>query len=104
LILVPLELRRKSLQEPFVLAPLEEDPFLNPALAARLRQDFDFQLPPAPEDWEEKSLATYLDEVEAAVKGLPGWKVDRQALLSLFSFFKGVIFQDLDDNAAQAKS
>src|SRR5205823_2219612 len=85
LVLVPLELKRKSLREPFVLEGIEEDPFLNPALEARLRQDFDFQLPPAPEDWEEKSLNAYLDEVKAAVEGLPGWTVERRSLLSLFS-------------------
>src|SRR5262245_47080207 len=103
LILVPVVLKRKSLQEPFVLDALEEDPFLNPALAARLKVDFDFALPPVPEDWEEKPLPAYLAEVEAAIKGLPGWKVEPAALLSLFSFFKGVIFQDLQDNAERVK-
>lgn len=50
LVLVPVVLRRKSLHEPFVLDALEDDPFLNPALAARLKQEFDFTLPALPED------------------------------------------------------
>lgn len=103
LVLVPVELRRKSLQEPFILEDIEEDPIVNPALVARLLQDHDFRLPAAPEDWEEKPLAAYLDEIDAQIKGLPGWKIERIAFLSLFSFFKGVIFQDLEENAARVK-
>ena len=48
LVLIPCLLKRKSLQEPFVLDALEDDPLLNPALAARLKVDFDFALPPLP--------------------------------------------------------
>src|SRR5437016_3202991 len=92
LLLVPVILKRKSLQEPFLLDALEEDPFLNPALAVRLKQDFDFSLPALPEDWAEKSITAYLAEVSAAVQGLPGWRIEPAAVISLFSFFKGVIF------------
>jgi hypothetical protein len=104
LLLVPVVLKRKSLQEPYLLDALEEDPFLNPALSARLKQDFEFELPAPPEDWEEKSITAYLAEATSAVQGLPGWKVEPVALLSLFSFFKGVIFQDLQDNADRVKA
>src|SRR5262245_26865812 len=45
LVLVPVELTRPSIREPFTLAAVEEDPFLNPALQARLQQDFAFRLP-----------------------------------------------------------
>ena len=103
LVLIPVALRRKSLQEPFVLDALEEEPFLNPALNARLKQDFDFSLPAPPEDWEEQSLTAYLARIKAATQGLPGWQVEPTALLSLFSFFKGVIFQDLEDNEPRLK-
>src|SRR4029077_18423322 len=82
LLMVPVVLQRKSLQEPFLLDALEEDPFLNPALAARLKQDFDFSLPALPDDWEEKSISGYLAEVAAAIQGLPGWRVEPAALIS----------------------
>src|SRR5205807_3202308 len=49
LLLVPVELRRHTLREPFVLHAVEgEEALVNPALAARLRQDFDFRLPEPP--------------------------------------------------------
>ncbi len=104
LVLVPVALTRSGLREPFRLAPVDDDPLLNPALQARLLQDFDFRLPEPPEDWEDKTLASYLDEVEAAIAGLPGWRVERGAVLTLFSFFKGVIHQDLGDNAERVKA
>src|SRR5205807_5306905 len=81
-----------------------EEPLVNPALAARLRQDFDFRLPEAPADWDEANPTAYLDALAAAVAGLPGWQVQPEVVLSLFSFEKGVIFQDLQDNAERIKA
>src|SRR5262249_36749662 len=42
--------------------------------------------------------------LDTAIAGLPGWKLERGAIVSLFSFYKGVIFQDLGDNAERVKS
>jgi hypothetical protein len=99
ILLLPVKLQRHSLRDPFSLQSVEEDPIVNPALAARLKQDFDFRLPDAPADWEEKKPEQYLADVKAAITGLPGWDVHANVVLTPFSFFKGVIFQDLHDNA-----
>ena len=104
LVLLPVVLHRPSMHEPFVLGPAEEDPFLNPALSVRLQQEFAFGLPGVPDDWQENSLPRYIQEVESAIAGLPGWKVEPQAFLSLFPFFKGVMHQDLTDNAERIKA
>lgn len=104
LLLLPVELKRHSLKEPFQLAALDEDPIVNPALAARLKQDFEFRLPEAPEDWEMKKPDQYLAEVTAAITGLPGWEVKPSVILTLFSFFKGVIFQDLQEHAERLQN
>lgn len=104
ILLLPVELKRHSLKDPFQLSALEEDPIANPALAARLKQDFDFRMPAAPADWDVTKPDQYLAEVKAAISGLPGWEVHASVALTLFSFFKGVIFQDLQDNAARAQS
>ncbi len=101
LLLLPVQLERHSLKDPFSLRGVEEDPIVNPALTARLKQDFDFRLPAPPSDWEEKKPEQYLVEVKAAISGLPGWEVQSSVVLTLFSFFKGVIFQDLQDNAVR---
>ena len=104
ILLVPVKLERHSLKDPFQLNAIEEDPIVNPALTARLKQDFDFRLPAPPEDWSEKKPDQYLEEVKAAIAGLPGWEVRPGVVLTLFSFFKGVIFQDLQENAGLAQA
>jgi very-short-patch-repair endonuclease len=99
LLLVPVTLERNSLREPFTLRPTDDEPWLNPALAARLKLDFEFRLPEPPADWEDTTFATYLQTVAAAVAGLPGWRVQSEAVLAPFSFAKGVIYQDLQEHA-----
>lgn len=104
LLLVPVALERKSLREPFILKPSDDDPWLNPALAARLKLDFEFRLPEPPVDWDEGGFEAYLQEVGAAVAGLPGWQVQAEAVLAPFSFHKGVIYQDLHDHAERIQA
>ena len=100
LLLLPVDLRRHVLRDPFLLHAVEgEEPLINPALALRLKQDFDFRLPDPPADWDEATPQMYLDQVATAIAGLPGWQVRPEVVLSLFSFAKGVIFQDLQENA-----
>jgi hypothetical protein len=105
LLLVPVELRRHTLRDPYVLYALDgEEPLVNPALAARLKQDFDLRLPDAPADWDDANPVAYLDAVGGAIAGLSEWQVRAEVVLSLFSFTKGVIFQDLQDNAERVKA
>jgi len=63
LILVPVELSRESARDPFRLLPAGEDIVLNPALQVKLRTDFNMELPPLPDDWEEVSLYDYFNNV-----------------------------------------
>jgi hypothetical protein len=99
-LLLPVKLARHTLRDPFQLSMVpDEEPVVNPALAARLTQDFDFRLPVAPEDWEAEKPDQYFAELRSAIAGRPGWDVHSSVVLTLFSFFKGVIFQDLQENA-----
>ncbi|MCS7045310.1 MAG: DUF4011 domain-containing protein [Gemmataceae bacterium] len=101
LLLVPVQLKRNSLRDPFVLEATEDDPWLNPALVARLKLDHEFALPAAPLEWEEDSFNSYLEAVEKEIRGLDPWRVSREAILAPFSFHKGVIYQDLHENSAR---
>ncbi|MCW4047392.1 MAG: DUF3320 domain-containing protein [Candidatus Bathyarchaeota archaeon] len=100
LVLVPIELTRKSFHEPFAISvpPVEEEAVLNPALQVRLKSDFKIDLPLLPEDWETKTLSEYFDEVRRTVEEL-GWTVEPTVGIGLFSFHKLVIYNDLDANA-----
>jgi len=52
------ELERHSLKDPFQLSVAEDEPIVNPALVARLKQKL--ALPPTPADWDEKKPDQYL--------------------------------------------
>jgi hypothetical protein len=101
LILVPLELTRDTIRQPYSIAlpPVEEEEVLNPALQVKLKNDYKIDLPPLPEEWENLKLQDYFDKVNLAVAEL-GWKVEPSLDLGLFSFQKLVIYKDLEANSA----
>jgi very-short-patch-repair endonuclease len=101
LILVPLELTRDSIRQPYMIAvpPVEDEAVLNPALQVKLHNDYKIDLPPLPEEWEEQKLADYFALVNQAVAEM-GWKSEPSVDLGLFSFQKLVIYKDLESNAA----
>jgi len=100
LVLVPLEISRQSARHPFSIAvpSVEEEAVLNPALQAKLQNDFKIDLPSLPEEWERQSLIGYLASVSEFVKDL-GWKLEQTVEIGLFSFHKLVIYKDLERNA-----
>jgi hypothetical protein len=104
LVLVPIELTRKSFREPFSISipPVEEEVVLNPALQVKLKNDFKLELPPLPEYLDFQSLSTYFNDVTKVADEL-GWKVEATVEIGLFSFYKLVIYNDLDANAGLIK-
>ena len=101
LILVPLELTRDSIRQPYAInvPPVEEEEVLNPALQVKLKNDYKIDLPSLPEDWENQTLQDYFNTLNQAVAQM-GWKVEASVDLGLFSFQKLVIYKDLEANAA----
>ena len=101
LILVPLELSRDTIRQPYNIAvpPVEDEAVLNPALQAKLKNDYKIELPQLPEEWEEQKLADYFNLVNQAVAEM-GWKTETSIDLGLFSFQKLVIYKDLESNSA----
>jgi len=103
LILCPVDLRRESARAPYVLSLAEEETILNPALQAKLWNDFKIKLPEIPEDWEEEPLSKYFDAVARQVEPLE-WTVETTAVIGLFSFHKLVMYQDLVTNAGHMEA
>jgi hypothetical protein len=101
LILVPLELTRDTLRQLYNIAmpPVEDEAVLNPALQAKLKNDYKIELPPLPEEWEEQKLDDYFKLVNQAVAEM-GWKTEQSVYVGLFSYQKLVIYKDLESNAA----
>ena len=96
LVLVPVELERKSARERFRLRHSGGDIETNLSLFEKLRADFGISLPDPPEP-AEGDVSRYLDGVAGAVAGREGWSVDGTAVvLGFFSFGKFLMYRDLD--------
>lgn len=94
LILVPVTLERANVSERFHLVYSGDEIVANHSLQGKLK-DFGVNLPLMSE--EEPDPQAYLDEVDAAVRSQPRWRIDRHTLaLAFFSFSKHLMYQDLD--------
>jgi very-short-patch-repair endonuclease len=98
ILLVPVELRRESVNDPFQLFPVDEEIIINPALVVKLGDDFRIEIPSLPDDWESVPLEKFLKSFEAQVEEY-GFKVKQECWLGLFSFHKLVIYHDLKSHA-----
>jgi hypothetical protein len=99
LLFVPIELAKESSRKPFQISvpTIEEEVVLNPALQVKLKNDFQTELPPLPDFWDYQSLSSYLDDVKQVAYKF-GWRVESTVEIGLFSFYKMVIYNDLDAN------
>jgi KaiC/GvpD/RAD55 family RecA-like ATPase len=101
IILVPVELDRKSVDDPYFIRLSEEDIVANPALIFKLKTDFGIALPELPEELDKESVIGYLEEVEDATKNR-GWQVMRNVRLDRFTYEKFVMYNDLTDHKQDA--
>jgi hypothetical protein len=103
LILLPVELTRKSARSGYQIRAMDEDPIVNPALIEYLKQAHGITLPELPdsnampEDYDLQSLLTTTSEM---IAGKEGWAVKTDIYLGLLSFQKFVMYKDLEANGA----
>ena len=100
LLLVPVELKRKSVLEGFSLRRIDEEPRLNVTLMEMLRQHFQKEVPgldPLPEDAGGVDVGLVFRIFREAVRDLPGWEVKTDIWLAQFSFTKFLLWKDLAD-------
>lgn len=100
LLLVPVELKRKSVLEGFTLRRMDEETRLNVTLMEMLRQNFRKEIPgldPLPEDDNGVNVARVFQLFRDAVRDLAGWEVKSEIWLGLFSFTKFLLWKDLSD-------
>lgn len=96
-ILVPVGLDRKSVDDPYFMKLSEEDVVVNPALLFKLKTEFGVSMPDLPDDLDANSVTAYLGEVERVTKDL-GWQVVRSVKLGKFTYEKFVMYNDLTDH------
>ena len=100
LLLVPVELKRKSVLEGFTLRRIDEETRLNVTLMEMLRQNFRKEvhgLDPLPEDENGVNVDHVLRIFRDAVRDLAGWEVKSEVWLGQFSFTKFLLWKDLAD-------
>jgi len=100
LLLVPVELKRKSVIEGFALRRLDDETRLNVTLMEMLRQHFQKEIPgldPLPEDHSGVDVGLIFRLFRDAVRDLPGWEVKAEVWLGQFSFTKFLLWKDLAD-------
>ena len=101
LVLVPVELTRKSARSGYQIRATDEEPMVNPALAEYLRQ-YSLTLPDLPDSNnipDDYDLQALFSTTAQRIENSKGWSVKTDIYLSLFSFQKFVMYKDLEANA-----
>ncbi|WP_342655688.1 DUF3320 domain-containing protein [Pseudomonas sp. F3-2] len=103
LVLIPVTLERKSARSGFTMVLHDDEPRFNPTLIEMLRQDFELGLGSLenelPRDDSGLDIAGIWKKVGHAIKDIPGWELNEDVVLSMFSFAKYLMWKDLVENA-----
>ena len=99
LLLVPVQLERRSASSRFTIQFHEDEPRFNATLLQFLERDFDLKLPQfsgdLPLDDNGVDVPQLLAAMRAAVRDVPGMEVVDETALSTFSFAKFLMWKDL---------
>ncbi|HEY1857406.1 DUF4011 domain-containing protein [Acidocella sp.] len=107
LILLPVQLERKSALSGVVMTQHEDEPRFNLTLLELLRQDFDLDIPgldgtlPASSAGHGIDVPAIFTAVRRAVRDIAGFEVTENVMLGTFSFAKYLMWKDMADRAAQ---
>ncbi len=102
IILIPLEIERRSLQEGFSVKQGDDEPMVNVTLLAHLATDFELAIPgldPIPMDEHGIDVALILRKFREAIVDIDRWEVLEMAYIGHFSFTKFLMWRDLEVRA-----
>lgn len=102
IILVPLEIERRSIQEGFSIRQGDDEPMVNVTLLANLAAEFDLNisgLDPIPMDDHGINVPLILRKFREAIVEIDRWEVLEQAYIGHFSFAKFLMWRDLEVRA-----
>jgi hypothetical protein len=98
LILLPVEIVRKSALKGYMIRLRDEEPQINVTLLQMIEQDFGIfvqGLDPLPQDAQGIDLRTVFAVMRKAVMDQPRWDIIQTAFLGIFSFSQFVMWNDL---------
>lgn len=102
ILLLPIEIVKRSASTGYVIRSRGEDTMLNITLLEMLRQFFDINinnLDPLPRDESGVDVSLILNTVRRAIMNKTGWDVEEQAIIGNFSFSKFIMWNDIHGNA-----
>ena len=102
LVLLPVNIVRKSAQNGYLIRLRDEDPQMNITLLEMLRQDFGLTiggLDPLPTDEQGVDLKRVFSVIRQAVMSHARWDVEELAFFGLFSFSQFIMWNDIRNRA-----
>lgn len=102
ILLLPVEIIRKSAAKGFVIRSREEETMMNITLLEMLRQNFGISvsgLDPLPVDESGVNVKLIYSILRNSIKNQRKWDVEDQAILGIFSFNKFIMWNDIHNNS-----
>lgn len=106
IVLIPVDIVRKSAQKGYVIRVRDEEPQMNITLLEMLRQDFGLTicgLDPLPTDGSGVDLKRVFNTVRQAVMEKSRWDVEELAFIGLFSFSQFIMWNDIRNRSEDLK-
>lgn len=95
IVLVPVNIKIESINQPYTINMINDGIIVNPSLLYKFNNDFNIKLPDF--DEHEDNIVEYLDIISQIAKK-NNWKVSDEVYLSLLSFLKINMYEDLNVN------
>lgn len=102
ILLIPVEIIRKSAAKGYVIRSREEDVMMNITLLEMLRQNFNINitgLTVLPTDDSGVNVNLIYSIIRNSIKNQPRWDIEEQAILGIFSFNKFIMWNDIHNNS-----
>lgn len=101
-LLLPVEIVRKSAARGYIIRSREEEIMMNITLLEMLRQDFGINiggLEVLPKDESGVDVKLVFNTIRKGIMNQKRWNIEEQAILGIFSFSKFIMWNDIHNNA-----
>lgn len=96
IIMLPVELKKRSIKSKYKLYPTEDEVFINPALQYKMDNEFNLAFPDLQFDNDNFDPQEYFKILNGIIESNNRWKIKNDIFLGLFSFAKFVMFKDIE--------
>ncbi|MBL7087154.1 MAG: DUF3320 domain-containing protein [Candidatus Cloacimonetes bacterium] len=96
IIMLPVELKKRSIKSKYKLYPTDDEVFINPALQYKMDNEYNLLFPDLKFDDDNFDPQEYFKLLNDIIESNSRWKIKNDIFLGLFSFAKFVMFKDLE--------